>query len=177
MNLAGWGRLLAQWAKQENSTSISRYLALFPHNYALVANSNNLLRTFFFHRLYRQELSVHLSRPTPQFTVWNFLSKLCSQRKTEKRNQTCLWLLSGMSSTNPNIISAILLELQVGVLSTSTAMDSMRCSWHTTLRPGQSTGERGSAGGCPAGRGEGPAVFRSARWVRESCGGRQHALS
>lgn len=40
-----------------------------------------------------------------------------------------------MSSTKPNIISAILLELQVGVLSTSTAMDSILCSWQTTLSP------------------------------------------
>lgn len=40
-----------------------------------------------------------------------------------------------MSSTNPNIISAILLELHVGVLSTSTAIDSILWSWHTILSP------------------------------------------
>lgn len=62
---------------------------------------------------------------------WSYVPRIKSVNTTK----THLWLLSGMSSTNPNIISAILLELQVGVRSISTAMDSILCSWQTILSP------------------------------------------
>ena len=59
-----------------------------------------------------------------------------------------------MSNTNPNIISAILLELHVGVLSTSTAIDSILWSWHTILSPEHRTQMSGRV---PAGWDEVPA--------------------
>lgn len=44
-----------------------------------------------------------------------------------------LWVLRGIFSINGNITSAILQELQLGDLSTSTAMDNIRWSRSVTL--------------------------------------------
>lgn len=46
-----------------------------------------------------------------------------------------LWLLRGIFSMNGNMSSAILRELQVGDLSTSTAMDNIR--WSRSIALGE----------------------------------------
>lgn len=56
-----------------------------------------------------------------------------------------LWLRSGMFSTEGKMASAILRALQLGERSTSTAMDSSRCSSSTTLHQGCQSGGQGGA--------------------------------